>query len=196
MLRLGLVFEKDGSTTLFLMIRVFKPYPERFYRKGVRIAFTPAVRDHARAANTQIKSNQYTRSVQAWTESLPGDCFEALSLNVNGTVAEGTISNLMIVKQGKVFTPPASCGILKGVTRHLLLDTARRAGIPCEERAITRHDMYTADEVFLTRSSSGIMPVTVCDGRIIGNGRPGPLTKELSREFIKRIQNETEDTLI
>jgi len=94
----------------------------------------------------------------------------------------------MIVKRGKVFTPATWCGILKGVTRRLVIETAKALGYPCEEGVISRHEVYTADEAFLTRTSSGIMPVTRCDKRLIGNGRPGPVTRALMKSFQKQIE--------
>jgi branched-chain amino acid aminotransferase len=111
------------------------------------------------------------------------DIQEILFVNENGILTEGAISNLVIIKDNKVFTPSASCCILKGVTRHLVLEACERLGLDCIETSLTRHDLYCADEAFITMTSQEVTPVAVCDGRLIGNGRPGPLTKRIHKEF-------------
>ena len=110
-------------------------------------------------------------------------------LNHKGEVAECTGDNIFIVKHGELRTPPIDAGILEGVTRNAVIELARKAGIPVQEMALTRHDVYTADECFLTGTAAEIIAVVKCDGRVIGNGKPGPITKRL-REMFKELVKE------
>ena len=110
---------------------------------------------------------------------------EFLFFGPEGTLAEGTVSNVFIVKRKCLLTPSVASGILKGVTRDLVLSLAKERGWPVAETPLTRHDLYTADECFLTNTSSEVLPVVAVDGRSIGDGRPGPLTRALRRDFKK-----------
>lgn len=112
-------------------------------------------------------------------------------LNHNGEVAECTGDNIFLVKHGVLRTPHLVAGILEGVTRNAILELARAAKIPVQEMALTRHDVYSADECFLTGTGAEIAPVVECDGRPIGNGKPGPVTRQLHERFHQLVRQTT-----
>src|SRR5262249_50598191 len=133
--------------------------------------------------NPRIKSLNYLNNILAKIEGIRAGCVEALMLNHKGEVAECTGDNIFLVKRGVLRTPPPDAGILEGVTRGAVLELARAAGIPVEEAALTRHDVYVADECFLTGTAAEVIPVVKCDGRSIGAGKPGPITRQLRERF-------------
>jgi branched-chain amino acid aminotransferase len=106
-------------------------------------------------------------------------------LNVNGEVAECTADNIFLVKRGVLRTPPIYAGILEGITRNVVLELAKAANIPVQEITLTRHDVYTADECFLTGTGAEVIPITKCDGRTLGSGKPGPITRQLRERFFQ-----------
>jgi len=124
----------------------------------------------------------------AKVEAIQAGCVEALMVNHKGEIAECTGDNIFVIKQGIVKTPPTDAGILEGVTRNTVLELARKAKLPVQEITMTRHDVYTADEVFLTGTAAEIIPVVKCDGRPIGAGKPGPITKLLRERFQQLIR--------
>jgi branched-chain amino acid aminotransferase len=108
---------------------------------------------------------------------------EALMLNHKGEISECTGDNIFLIKHGILRTPPPDAGILEGITRNAVMELARSAGITVQEAAMTRHDVYAADECFLTGTAAEVIPVVKCDGRPIGNGKPGPITRKLWEMF-------------
>jgi branched-chain amino acid aminotransferase len=114
-------------------------------------------------------------------------CLEALMLNHKGEVAECTGDNIFLVRRGALRTPPPDAGILEGVTRGTVIDLAKQAGIPFQEATLTRHDVYAADECFLTGTAAEIIPVIKCDDRPIGTGKPGPITRQLRERFQQSV---------
>jgi branched-chain amino acid aminotransferase len=119
----------------------------------------------------------------AKVEAVRAGCLEALMLNHKGEVAECTGDNVFLVKRGVLRTPPPDAGILEGVTRNAVLELARQADMTVEEVGLTRYDVYTADECFLTGTAAEVIPVVKCDGRVIGTGKPGPVTRQLRERF-------------
>lgn len=183
------------KAALVLFIRAFKSWSPADYRRGVSIRTASVRKNSIRAASALIKSNQYVNSVEGFLErEVKGegarrDPFEILLLSQEGFLTEGTVSNLMLVKEGAIFTPEPSCGILLGVTRQMVREAARAAGISFVETRLTRHDLYTADEAFITTTLSEVMPVTRCDGRAIGTGRAGPVTRHVHSVY-RRLAKE------
>ena len=160
-------------------------YPEEFYRKGLEIVTASTMRNHPAALNPRIKSLNYLNNILAKIEGHQAGCVEALMLNHKGEVAECTGDNIFVVRDGRLLTPPIDAGTLEGVTRQAVLDLARQAGIAAAEIALTRHDVYIADECFLTGTAAEIVPVVKVDARPIGDGRPGPITRDLMERFHK-----------
>ena len=135
------------------------------------------------ALSPRIKSLNYLNNIMAKLEGLRAGCVEALMLNHKGEVAECTGDNVFVVRAGILLTPPPDAGILEGITRNAVMELARAAGIDCREATLTRHDLYTADECFLTGTAAEVIPVVDIDGRMIGAGTPGPVTKQLTTAF-------------
>lgn len=158
-------------------------YPQEFYEKGLEIITASTIRNHSAALSPRIKSLNYLNNIMAKIEGLQAGCVEALMLNAKGEVAECTGDNIFLVKKGKLMTPSLDSGILDGITRNAVLDIAREAGVEVAEMALTKHDVYIADEVFLTGSAAEIIPVVKVDSRPIGDGSVGPLTKKLTKRF-------------
>lgn len=158
-------------------------YPKELYETGMAVITVPTARTANEAVNPRIKSLNYLNNILAKIEGLDSGAPEAILLNSLGQVAEATGDNVFVVRRGALITPPAWCGILEGITRNTVLDLAREAGIPAREEPLSRYDLYTADEMFLTGSAAEIIAVTKVDGRAIGAGQPGPVTVRLARTF-------------
>jgi branched-chain amino acid aminotransferase len=147
------------------------------------IVTVPTVRNLHSAVNPAIKSLNYLNNILAKIEANNAGVEEAVMLNSEGYVAEGTADNLFIVKSGALMTPPLSAGALYGITRATVIELAEQAGIRVSEPNLTRYDLFNADECFVTGTGAEIMPVVKIDGRRIGTGKPGPLTKKLVEEY-------------
>lgn len=160
-------------------------YPKELYENGMRIVTASYIRNHPNALNPRIKSLNYLNNILAKIEAIRAGCLEALMLNHKGEVAECTGDNVFIIKGGALRTPPKDAGILEGVTRNVVIELSKKLAIPFAEAVLTRHDIYTADECFLTGSAAEVIAVTDCDGRVIGNGKQGPITKQLRDAFIR-----------
>src|SRR5262245_37391764 len=160
-------------------------YPRELYENGLKIVTASLIRNHPNALNPRIKSLNYLNNILAKIEAIRAGCLEALMLNHKGEVAECTGDNVFVIKNGVIRTPPTDAGILEGVTRNVVMKQARGAGIPLVEATLTRHDIYAADECFLTGTAAEVIAVTECDGRVIGSGRQGPVTKQLRDAFVR-----------
>jgi branched-chain amino acid aminotransferase len=149
----------------------------------MEIITVPTVRNLHSALNPAIKSLNYLNNILAKIEANNAGCEEAVMLNAEGYVAECTGDNLFVLKAGKLMTPPLSAGALYGITRQVVIEIAEQSGIPVSEPQLTRYDLFNADECFVTGTGAEIMPVVKIDGREIGTGKPGPITKKLVREY-------------
>ncbi len=158
-------------------------YAEELYRNGLELVTVSTVRNHPAALSPRVKSLNYLNNILAKIEGLQAGCIEALMLNHRGEVAECTGDNIFLVRQGRVLTPPNEAGILEGITRGAVIELAAEAGIPVAEVPLTRHDVYIADECFLTGTAAEVVPVVKVDSRIIGDGTPGRVTRRLSERF-------------
>ena len=163
-------------------------YPHELYDNGLEIITASTIRNHPNALNPRIKSLNYLNHIVAKIEAIRAGCLEAIMLNTKGEIAECTGDNIFVIKRGVLKTPPTDAGILEGVTRNAVLELARAADIPTQETALTRHDVYTADEVFLTGSAAEVIAVVKVDGRVIGNGKPGSMTRQLRERFQKLVR--------
>jgi branched-chain amino acid aminotransferase len=180
---LGLDPRKTTDPQVVIIVDDISLYPPELYENGMEIATVSTIRNHPNALNPRIKSLNYLNNILAKIEAIQAGCLEALMLNHKGEVAECTGDNIFVAKRGVLKTPPPDAGILEGVTRNAVIELARAANIPVQETTMTRHDVYTADECFLTGTAAEVIPVVKCDGRPIGAGKPGPLTKQLRECF-------------
>lgn len=158
-------------------------YPAKFYDEGLEIVTASTIRNHPAALNPRIKSLNYLNNILAKMEGLKAGCVEALMLNSKGEVAECTGDNLFLVKNGEIFTPSIDAGILDGITRRAVIELAEAAGITVHQCSLTRHDVYVADECFLTGSAAEVIPVIKIDERPIGDGQVGETTRRLISDF-------------
>ena len=158
-------------------------YPAEFYENGLKIITASTIRNHPAALSPRVKSLNYLNNILAKIEGLQAGCVEALMLNHKGEVAECTGDNIFIVRRGEVLTPPTDAGVLEGVTRQAVMELAQQAGHAVREVALTRHDLFIADECFLTGTAAEVIPVVQIDQRPIGNGQPGPITRDLMQRF-------------
>jgi branched-chain amino acid aminotransferase len=164
-------------------------YPEEYYQKGLEIVTASTLRNHPAALNPRVKSLNYLNNILAKIEGMQAGCVEALMLNHKGEVAECTGDNIFLVSKGRLLTPPTDAGILEGITRAAVIELAEEAKIPVREIAITRHDVYAADECFLTGSAAEVIPVVKVDSRLIGDGTPGTITNRLRERFQQMVRN-------
>jgi branched-chain amino acid aminotransferase len=164
-------------------------YPKEYYENGLDIVTAATIRSHPAALSPRVKSLNYLNNILAKMEAIRAGCFEALMLNHKGEVAECTGDNIFLVKNGVIRTPPLDAGILEGVTRNAVIDLARHAGHAVHEVTLIRHDVYVADEVFLTGTAAELIPVVRCDGRPIGAGKPGPVTRQLRELFLALVRS-------
>jgi len=182
---LGLDPRKCSRPTIFIIVDKISLYPPEYYQEGLEIITVPTVRNIPQALNPQIKSLNYLNNILAKIEANNQNIQEALMLNSQGYIAECTGDNIFIVKGGVLVTPPEIAGVLKGITRATVIDLALRRNLTVKEELFTRVDLYISDECFLTGTAAEIVPVTKIDGRVIGTGKPGPITKTLMEEFRK-----------
>ncbi len=180
---LGLDPNKTSDPQVIIIADHITLYPPEFYEKGLKIVTSSTIRNHPAALSPRIKSLNYLNNILAKLEGLQAGCVEALMLNHKGEVAECTGDNIFLVKDGILLTPPIDAGILDGITRGVAIDLARQAGIDVREVPLTRHDVYTADECFLTGSAAEVVPVVEVDQRKIGDGEPGSITQDLMKRF-------------
>ncbi len=180
---LGLDPRKTTDPQVIIIVDDISLYPRELYDNGLDIITAGTMRIPSNALSPRIKSLNYLNNIMAKAEAIQAGCVEALMLNHKGEVAECTGDNIFIAKRGVLKTPAPDAGILEGVTRGVVMELARAAGIPVEQPPLIRHDVYTADECFLTGTAAEIIPVVRCDGRVIGNGKPGPMTKLLRERF-------------
>ena len=165
-------------------------YPAELYEQGMRIMTVPTRRNGVENLSPGIKSLNYLNNIMAKIEGIRAGYSEVLMLNDAGYVVECSGDNIFLVRGGRLLTPPAWVGILEGITRAAVMELARAAGLEVREEVLTRVDVWTADECFLTGTAAEAIPVVECDGRVIGGGRPGPVTADLIRRFRALCQAE------
>lgn len=176
---LGLDPEKCSNPSVIIIADKIALYPKHYYEDGLEIVTVSVRRNYPEAINPRIKSLNYLNNILAKIEGKQSGAVEALMLNSDGYVAECTGDNIFVVKDEVIVTPPPHLGILEGVTRNCVITLAREAGFEVEERVFTRHDIYIADECFLTGTAAEVIPVVKLDQRVIGNGEPGKVTQKL-----------------
>jgi len=180
---LGLNPRRCRNPSLIIIADKIQLYPPALYEKGLEIITVPTVRNLHSALNPAIKSLNYLNNILAKIEANNSGCEEAIMLNAEGFVSECTGDNLFIVRAGQLFTPPLSAGALYGITREVVMEMAREEGFEVSEPNLTRYDVFNADECFLTGTGAELIPVVKVDGRVIGTGKPGPVTKMLVEKY-------------
>jgi branched-chain amino acid aminotransferase len=180
---LGLNPRSCKNPSVIVIADKIQVYPPELYARGMEIVTVPTVRNLHSAVNPAVKSLNYLNNILAKIEANNAGVEEAVMLNASGFVAECTADNLFIVKNGELLTPPLYAGALYGITRQTVMELARQSGIKVSEPNLTRYDLFCADECFLTGTGAEIMPVIKIDGRVIGNGKPGIITRQLVKEY-------------
>jgi branched-chain amino acid aminotransferase len=184
---LGLAPWLCPKPTLFIIASKISLYPQEHYDNGLSIVTVPTRRINPAALPSTVKSLNYLNNILGKIEAKQFGALEAIMLNDQGYVAECTADNVFTVHKGELFTPAASQGALKGITRATIFDVAQELGLPIRETNMTRYDVWCADECFLTGTGAEVIPVVKLDGREIGNGKPGPITKRVLESFRKRV---------
>jgi len=185
--QLGLDPFRCEDPQVIIIVDSISLYPEKFYTEGLDLVTASTIRNHPAALSPRIKSLNYLNNIMAKIEAIRAGCIEAVMLNHKGEVAECTGDNIFIVRRGRLLTPPIDAGILEGITRNTVLMLARQEGIEVAEETLTRHDQFVADECFLTGSAAEVIPAVKLDGRTIGDGKPGPITKQLNEAFRNHV---------
>lgn len=163
-------------------------YPAKLYETGMSVVTVGTMRNQTEATNPRIKSLNYLNNVLAKIEAINAGVMECIMLNPQGYVAEASGDNVFIVRGNTLITPPSWCGSLEGITRAVVMKLAPEHGYEVKEDVLTRYDLYTADEMFLTGTAAEIISVVNMDRRTIGTGKPGPVTRELARHFHEYAQ--------
>jgi branched-chain amino acid aminotransferase len=180
---LGLDPNKCSNPQVIIIADTISLYPAELYEQGLSIVTVSVMRMNPAALNPRIKSLNYLNNILAKIEGLQAGCIEALMLNHKGEIAECTGDNIFLVRKDVLYTPPIDAGILEGVTRDAVIELAKEADIEVREIPLTKHDVYIADEVFLTGTAAEVIPVVKVDSRTIGTGKPGPMTLDLKKRF-------------
>jgi branched-chain amino acid aminotransferase len=185
---LGLNPYKCAKAGVIIIAANIQLYPEELYGKGLKVISATTMRNHPLAIPPQIKSLNYLNNIMATMEAADAGASEAIMYNHLGYVAEATGDNVFIVKDGVVYTPPIHAGSLAGITRAVVIKLAEQENIKVVEKNLTRFDLYVADEFFLTGTAAEVIGVVDIDGRTIGDGKPGPVTKQLKQKFYEYIR--------
>jgi len=173
------------NSRLIIIADSIQLYPEELYEKGMKVISATTVRNHPLAIPPQVKSLNYLNNILAKIEALDYEVPEAIMYNHEGYVAEATGDNVFIVRDGVIFTPPAEAGSLEGVTQGVVIRLAKEENLEVVEKNLTRFDLYVCDEFFLTGTAAEVIGIVEIDGRGIGDGKPGPITKLLRKKFFK-----------
>lgn len=185
---LGLSPYKCPKASVIIIACGIQLYPEEAYRNGLAMATCATRRPTHDTLSPQVKSLNYLNNVMAKVEAIQAGAEEGLMLNDRGLVAECTGDNLFIIRDGVIYTPPISAGALDGITRKAVFDIAAGLGISIREVELSRHDIYTADECFLTGTAAEVIAATKLDQRIIGSGKPGPVTERVIAAFRELVR--------
>jgi branched-chain amino acid aminotransferase len=186
---LGLDPRKCPRASMIIIVDTIRLFPEEVYETGLRVVTAGTPIPHRESLSPRVKSLNYLAHILAKIEGIHSGADEVLMLDSEGHVAEGSGQNIFVVKNGAIKTPPPYAGILKGVTRDVVIELGREAGYDVQETMLNRYDVYTADEAFFTGTASEVIAIRQVDGRIIGNGKPGPVTRDLRTRFQARVRS-------
>jgi branched-chain amino acid aminotransferase len=180
---LGLDPRKCATPTVMVIVDTIKLWPEQVYEAGLNVITAGTPIPQRESLSPRVKSLNYLAHILAKIEGIHGGADEVLMLDSAGAVAEGSGQNIFVVKHGRLLTPPPYAGGLKGVTRDVVMELAKEAGYPVVETILNRYDVYTADEAFFTGTASELVAIRQVDGRVIGSGKAGPVTRDLRARF-------------
>lgn len=186
----GLRIDPNTPPTMVVHTRPLERLPEYMYQDGVNISLISSSASKIANLRVQVKSGNYLSHILLREMASANNCQEAILLDENNRITDGTTSNIFMVRDNVLITPQVNEYVLPGVTRHVVLEIARKRGIPCREQILTPQDVYSADEVFLTNTGIELLPVHQADNQVIGDGKPGFLTKMLYREFLKFVDEQ------
>lgn len=186
---LGLAPDRCKNPSIIIIASTISLYPEEMYEKGLEVVTASTRRNSSAAMPPAVKSLNYLNNILAKIEAAQAGCVEALMLNEAGYIAECTGDNVFVVRHGRIATPPVSAGSLWGITREVVIRLARESGYIVEEPELTRYDVFTADECFLTGTAAEVIPLVKLDSRPVGDGKPGPITRELIAKFRELTQS-------
>ena len=187
---LGLTPDGCGPPSVIIIADDIQLYPENLYENGLKIISVPTRRINASALPPAIKSLNYLNNILAKIEAKKVGFQEALMLNDKGEIAECTGDNVFVLSKGVLFTPPLDAGSLRGITRAAVMDIASELSIPCREQALTRYDLWTAEECFLTGTAAEVIPCVEVDHREVGNGQPGVMTQRFIAKFRENVRQD------
>src|SRR5438876_8914459 len=180
---LGLNPNRCKKPSVIIIAGQVQLYPAELYERGMEIVTVATTRNLHSALNPAIKSLNYLNNILAKIEAVNAGCEEAVMLNAEGFVSECTGDNIFVVKERQLMTPPLSAGALYGITRRVVIESAAESGLNVSEQNLTRYDLFNADECFLTGTGAEVVPIVKIDGRVIGSGRPGPMTTRLVTQY-------------
>ncbi|WP_416149110.1 branched-chain-amino-acid transaminase [Salipaludibacillus sp. HK11] len=187
---LGLDPTNCSQPNVIVIAEALALFPKELYQKGLRVGSVASRRNRPDVLSPQVKSLNYLNNILVKLEANQAGVDEALMLNDQGYVTEGSADNIFIVKNNIIYTPPVYLGALEGITRNAIIDLAHKHGYNMKESPFTRHDVYVADEVFLTGTAVEVIAVVEVDGRLIADGKPGKVTTHLLSEFRKIVQTD------
>ena len=187
---LGLDPRKCTKPTVFVIADKIELYPKQLYEKGLELITVATQRNVPEALNPQIKSLNYLNNILAKIEAINAGYEEAIMLSPSGYVTECTGENIFIVTGKRLLTPPPYIGVLRGITRRTVMELGEKLRLDVREELLTRHDLFNAQECFLTGTAAEIVPVVKIDGRVIGQGKPGLVTKRLQQAFRRLTKTE------
>ena len=167
------------TPSVVIIVKPLVEPPQEAYEQGVTVALVDVVRNHPASVNPMIKSNNLMNQALAGQEAIRRGAFEGVMRNYRGELTECTTANLFVVRKNAALTPPLESGLLPGITREVLFEVGRDVGVDVREQVLRDDDLFSADEAFLTSTTREAVPIVMVDDRVIGNGKPGPVTKKL-----------------
>jgi branched-chain amino acid aminotransferase len=179
------------APTTVIIVKPFEAYPARVYQDGIRLSLVDMLRNHPRSVNPIIKSNNLMNNALAMQAAYRAGAEEALMCNYRGELTECSQSNFFMVRGGAALTPTSDAGLLEGVTRAFIFELGGAIGIDVREETLTPNDLESADEMFITSTTRELSPVVSIDGRVVGSGQPGPVTRKLTALYQQRAQDLT-----
>lgn len=184
---IGIDPRTSAGPSRFIIARPLEPLPPAHYTDGVHVVVARTTRNSSRALSPEIKSGNFLNNILAMREAIDAGAFEAILLNPDANVAEGTQSNVFLVQKGALLTPDPRAGLLRGVTRQLVLELALASGLTAIERDVFVSELYEAEEIFLTSTLKGVLPVTALGARRVGDGRPGVVTRRIAELYAAAV---------